>query len=287
MFWGRFHYLCRKYNQLNSTGSDLPDTNFSSVLSDARTRKSTDLYGSKISEKSIADEILTVLERSDDIELISKSTSIYAAVNFDRSFEEPVKLRRVITYLSFLTVMYIWVSLIYRIFVMPQFLSMFESLEVPLPDLFAWYMNYSSYMIAVVVVLLLAMMCLLYQIRAIYSYKMPGVDSMLYNGLVPASIKNSFSSIIEIVTYPVSKSFEGKYQKSGLISAHFHEIEKSGLNLIVEIENLLRIESNTLNKKVELFVTVLISLVSVIIVASIVLFLMSAYSPLFIMGEGL
>ncbi len=287
MSWGQFHYLCRRYNPFNSAGSDLPDTDFSSVLSATRDRKSTRLYGSEISKKSIADEILTALQHSDDAELIRKSTSIYAAVNFDRSIEEPVKLRRVITYLSFLTIVYLCVSIIYRALVMPQFLSMFESLEVPLPGLFAWYMNYSSYMIAVTVFFLLVVMVLLYQIRAIYNYKMPELDSLLYNRLVPAPIKNSFSSIIEIVTYPVSKSFEGKYQKSGLISAHFREIEKSGLNLIIEIENLLKIESTTLNKKVEQFVIVIISLVSIVIVASIVLFLMSAYSPLFIMGEGL
>jgi len=282
MCWDRFHYLCRKCNLPDFSAND-----FSTFLSAVNAQKATDLYADKITEKSVAHEILTALQQTDDLALVERSVSVYARLNFGRSIDEPAQLKRVITYLVFLATVYMLVSSVYTVFVMPQFSNMYESLEVQPPGLFMWYVNYSSYMIAAIVILLLGVLLVAYQIRAMFSYKMPASDSLLYNGLVPETIRNSFLSIVEIIVYPVAVVFDGKWQKLGVISAHLQEVENAGLSLVTEMQSLLVIEVNKLNRKIERFIFFLMSFVSVIIVASIIVFLMSAYSPLFIMGEGL
>ncbi|VAW67299.1 hypothetical protein MNBD_GAMMA10-959 [hydrothermal vent metagenome] len=282
MSWDRFHYLCRTCSQRNTA-----ETDFSDVLSTAEAQKSIELYGEQIIKKSVSDEILSALKQSKDTALIDKSMLVYAHVNFAKSIDEPAKFKRVVVYLWFLAAVYIYMSSIHALFVMPGFLSMFENTDVAVPSLFMWYVNYSSYLTGIIVVALLLILFISYQLRAISGYKLPGLSGVYYRWLMPAGIKKSFSSIIEIITYPVMDLIEDKYQKAGVISAHLADAEKSGLNLAVEIESLLRVEAFVLNKKIERFMIAMMSVVSVIIVGSIVLFLMSAYSPLFIMGEGL
>ncbi|WP_316365621.1 hypothetical protein [Candidatus Thiodiazotropha sp. CDECU1] len=282
MSWDRFHYLCRKYEQSNLNGTD-----FSNTVNSIESQESTDLYGSPIESNSLANEILNTLKTSKDPSLVKNASSVYAKLNFSCCIEEPIRLKRTTTYLVLLTLIYLFLSTIYQIFVAPAFLSMFETLEVTPPQTFNWYINYSSYLSTIIIIFLILLIFITHQIKQLFMLKVSKSSSSLYNLLIPYTIKDCYISIIEIVTQPAYKCFSEKQTTLSKIGAHLQEVEDSGSNTIPEIENLLKIESRKLSDKAERFILIIMSLISIVIVTSIIIFIIGAYAPIFIMEDAL
>lgn len=280
MTWKRFAYICRKvsaeYNDQES---------ISSYLSRVDNEESSQLYGAPPGKHSLSRKILDQIGSLDNKDDALTALNIYQGLNLAEKFDEPMQFKRVVAYLSYVAFIFYIVVAVYQLMVAPAFLGAFENFNLSAPGYLGWYQDYWGYFVLVVSILLIFSLVIGHYLRKIFRFELGIENSFILKYMVFRSIRKSYLKVIDILQFPVLRAGEANSHSTSTIVEHLKNIEDSNMNVAVEIQELLQIEMRFLLEKCEWQMKCISILVAVVLIFAIFFFLVSAYSPIFVLGE--
>ncbi len=281
MTWERFGYICRKVSVDRENHESI-----SECLNKVEKEKSCDLYGRKIVSNSWPRKILNGISDIKDPNRAIETIEIYKELNLTKQFEEPMRFKRVISYLSYVTFIFYIVVGVYQLKVAPSFIEAFENFDISIPRHLLFYQDYWGYFVLAVSVVLITALVMGFQVKKLFSFKAGVENNLLIKYLVFKNVRNSYLRVTDILGFPILCSSQLKGQSDNPITSHLQIVKNSNMCVSTEMRELIEIEMKSLLDSCERqmkFVTISVAL---IVVAAIFFFLASAYSPIFILGEA-
>ena len=280
MTWERFGYICRKV----SAGIG-ENESVSSCVARVNKGESCALYGKQLDRFSLPKKILDQIGSFDDKDRSISALNIYQGLNLSEKFEEPMRFKRVVAYLSYVTFVFYIVVGIYQVKVAPTFLNAFETFELSIPSHLDWYQDYWGYFVLAVSILLISSLVVGHHLRKIFRFHLGVENSLVFRYLVFRSIRASYMKVLDILQFPIIRTVEKNSSTTSELIKHLQEVEASNMPVVVEMQELLRVEMRFLLDKCEQQMKYISVLVALVVVSVIFFFLASAYSPIFVLGE--
>ena len=282
MSWERFGYICRKVS------AGIGDyESISSCIARVDKDESSSLYGPQLGRASFPKKILDQIGSFEDKDTALSILSIYKGLNLSEKFEEPMRFKRVVAYLSYVTFVFYIVVGIYQLKVAPTFLDAFETFEMSIPSNLGWYQDYWGYFVLAVSILLISSLAIGHYLKKLFKFDQGVENSFVFRYLVFKSIRASYLNVIDILRFPITRTDEDNGNARSELVAHLKRIEASNMPVAVEMRELLRIEMRFLLEKSEQQMKFISVLVALVVVSAIFFFLASAYSPIFVLGGTL
>jgi len=279
MIWERFHYICRRCHETIKPGQSVND-----CISIIDVEPETDLYGQKYTKNSIANHLLNTVKNLSDQPSAKKFIEFYGKQDYSTQLNEPMHFKKVITYLSYVILIFFILSTVYYSFVVPGFLNILDTFELSIPAYLMFYENYWLYAILLFSILQIGLL-LGYKLSQLFKYRLDTQNSFIFKYLTHQKIKKSYFNILELIYFPISGSVKNANIRTSVISKHLRNMENSGMDINREIQEIMKRESLNLTRLCDRQMTFISTLISVIVVASIFFFLVSAYSAIFALGE--
>lgn len=280
MTWERFGYICRKV----SAGIGESES-VSSCVARVDKGESCALYGKQLDRFSLPKKILDEIGFFDNKDRALSALNIYQGLNLSEKFEEPMRFKRVVAYLSYVTFVFYIVVGIYQVKVAPTFLNAFEDFELSIPSHLGWYQDYWGYFVLAVSILLISSLVIGHHLRKIFRFDLGIENSLVFRYLIFRSIRASYMKVLDILLFPITHTVEKNSSATSELIKHLQEVEASDMPVAVEMQELLRVEMRFLLEKCEQQMKYISVLVALVVVSAIFFFLASAYSPIFVLGE--
>ncbi|MBU2713527.1 hypothetical protein [Zooshikella harenae] len=280
MAWKRFGYICRK-----ASVDYKEQEKISTCLSRIESEKSCDLYGSKIRidswPRKILDEIGNIQDKQKALDIIE----IYKGLNLVNQFELPMRFKRVIGYLGFVTFFFCILVGIYQLKVAPSFLEVFENFKISIPSHLLFYQEYWKHVVLVISVMLVFSFVIAFKMKKLFVFTVGIENSFIVKFLMFRSVRESYQRIIEILRFPILFFSGAKKESDDQIVSHLQSINKSKMCISKEMQELIEIEMQSILENCERQMKLMSTVVALVVVVAIFFFLVSAYSPLSILGD--
>lgn len=280
MTWERFGYICRRASVDCHEAESI-----SECLSRIENEKACELYGNKIPPNSIPRKILSEISRMDSGGESQKALDIYKELNLSKHFEEPMKFKRVLTYLGYVTFIFYIVVGIYQFKVAPSFLEAFENFDIQVPSHLTFYQNYWGYFVLAVSIILISALVIGFRLKKLFNFGLEQENSWIVKFLVFPTIRRSYLKVVDILLFPILADNTSVDREASLTMNHLKNIKESKLVISREMQELIEIEMRVLLESCEKQMKYISVSVALIVVVAVFLFLASAYSPIFILGE--
>ncbi|EAR09009.1 hypothetical protein [Reinekea blandensis] len=280
MTWERFGYICRKV-----AAGIREDETVSDCIGRVEKSESCAYYGDPLHRRSLPKKILDKVALIDSKERALATLNIYQEFDLVEKFEEPIRFKRVVAYLSYVTFIFYIVVGIYQVKVAPTFLNAFNDFELSVPRHLGWYQDYWGYIVLVVSILLIASLVIGHNLRKLFRFDLGIENGFVFKYLVFRSIRTSYKKVMDILQFPISEAGEPEENRSSELVNHLKEVEASEMSVAVEMQALLRVQMRVLLEKSEQQMKLISVFVALVVVTAIFFFLASAYSPIFFLGE--
>lgn len=280
MTWQRFGYICRKAS-VDYRKEEL----ISDCLSRIEGEISCSLYGKKIDSNHWARMILDKIGNIQDRNQACEAIAIYQGLQLGKPFEEPMRFKRIIAYLSSILFIFYIVSGIYHLKVAPSFLSAFENFGLSSPNPFVFYQDYWGHFVLVVSIFLLVALLIGFKMKSLFRFQTGVEQSFIVKYLVFPSITKSYRSLLEILQFPLFRASCLGQSSNSPYTRHLQEVEKSKMCVSTEMQELIEQEMQSILDGCEKQMKYISMAVALVVIAAIFLFLVSAYSPIFVLGE--
>jgi len=254
------------------------------AINTAESYNACDLYGEQLKPGSVPYTLITSLRLLIDPQKATKITEIYGRLDFSSILREPPRLQILTLYLTFISLVFALLCSLYQIMIIPQFLSLFETFNISPPSHIIWYSNYWYLLLLIVMFMLGIAFAVGIHLKRLFKLSLP-TNKLFYRILIPKRIRDVYLNIIDIINYPLADKMEPYGHNNSLITRTLSEAEKSGSDLSIEIQVLLRRQGENLSQLSEHYIQSIIVATSILIIVSIFLFLSSAYAPIFVIGE--
>ena len=281
MTWERFGYICRKVSV--DTGDQ---ESVSACLSRVENEKSCDLYGRKIGDKSWPRKILNAIQDIQDQDKAKETIETYKNLSLTKQFEEPMRFKRVIAYLSYVTFVFYSVVGVYQVKVAPSFIGVFEDFGIPIPISLLFYQDYLVHFLIVVSLFLVSALLIGFQIKKLFNFNTGVEDTLFIKYLVSRNVRKSYLKIVNILEFPILTSDQLKNQNENPITSHLQSIKHSNMCISAEMQELIETEMQSLLEGSERQMKFITTSVVLVVVIAIFFFLASAYAPIFILGDA-
>jgi len=279
MTWERFGYICRK-----AKGTIKDEEPVSECISQIESDDNCSLYGDRISHDSLSRNILNKIKAMSNKEAVA-ALDVYSQIDMSQHLAEPMQFKRVTVYLAYVTFVFFVVSSIYQLKVAPSFLEAFETFELSIPSHLIFYRDYWQYFVLVVSALLAISLIIGFTLRGLFKFKRGLENGIVLRFLAFGGIRESYLRLLDIISYPVSQGKGGVAYDATKINSHLSEVENTEMDLAVEMQALIKTEVTSLLNRCERQMRFISVAVAVIIISAIFFFLVSAYSPMFVLGE--
>ncbi|GAA3935913.1 hypothetical protein GCM10022277_35500 [Litoribacillus peritrichatus] len=243
------------------------------------------LYGEQPEPGSLPDLLLAEIKDIENQQAAARVIGLYGGLDFTSQLNEPMQLKRVIAYLSCVVVVFFLVSCLYQLKVAPTFLETYRTFELDIPIHVLWYQDYWLMFSVVIFVLLLLALKVGFELKRLFQFADTHFESFIFNRLTLPGIRTAYLNILEAVFYPLSDTSEQRGIPSYLITEHLRAMERSGMDVTQEIQSIIQREGRALTVLCERQMRIISASIAIIIIAAIFFFLISAYSPIFILGE--
>lgn len=280
MTWERFGYICRRASVDRKAAESI-----SECLSRIENDKACELYGNRIPSNSFPRKILNEISRIDSGDEAQKALGVYKELNLSQHFEEPMRFKRVVAYLGYVTFIFYVVVGIYQLKVAPSFLEAFENFDIQIPNHLTFYQDYWGYFVLIVSIILISALIIGSQLKKLFNFGLGQKNSWVVRFLVFPTIRRSYIKVINILQFPVLADSASVDSEASLTINHLKNIKESKLDISREMQELIEIEMRVLLESCEKQMKYISIAVALIVVAAVFLFLASAYSPIFILGE--
>lgn len=290
MTWEKFAYICRRAN-----GTIKPEESVDECINRVKQEPGSQLYGKTMTPDNISSMLLSKISTISDNAKAKKALSIYGDLNTLQNLSEPIQFKRITAYLAYVTLIFFITSAIYQFKVAPTFLESFESFDVAIPSHLTFYKNYWPYFVLIIYAILAVSILISYTLRSLFRFTKTDEKGFVFRVLIFKSIRESYFKIIDIVSFPVTSINDGDTSTNNTstdntsteseIIKHLAEIQSANMDIAVEMKALIEAENKSLQVLCEKQMTLISTAVAIITISAIFFFLLSAYSPIFMLGE--
>ena len=242
-------------------------------------------YGDKIEVASLPRNILNGIGKILDRDKAKKALGIYRNINLSQKLSEPMQFKRVTAYLTYVTLIFFIVSGIYQVKVAPSFLQAFESFELSIPSHLIFYRDYWTYFVLFIFALLAGTLAIGYTLKNLFRFRQGYEHSFILRLPVFKSIRSTYINIIDVLFFPLLNAQGDVSTEKSNIHQHLLDAQNSGMNLTEEMQAIIELQMKKLLAHCEKQMRLISVFIALIIVAAIFFFMVSAYSPLFLLGE--
>ncbi|WP_405633349.1 hypothetical protein [Pseudoalteromonas sp. Ld20] len=273
MNWNQLGYLCRLYSLAN----DLNTTQQNQLRSATHLK----IYKAGQPESQLAKKLAAQLvgnPNPSEQKQLSACYSTLPKIIASPSFDYKDKL----SYLAALFVIFIAISTIYQVFVLPTFSEVLSSHNINVADSLMQYTQY-WYVGIVVLAMLFAVVCFtIFKLREACNLASPDLFLGIRGLFIPKQIKQQYATLMAVLGF-----FErGSKDRSALPEIMYLEsCQLHGLAISDEFAFLVEQKLRLLNDTIKVYINKLIYLFTAILVLIICLFLQQAYKPIFMIGE--
>lgn len=280
MSWERFSYICRKAK--STLGAE---ESVSEAISRIDKERACTFYGGRPSFDSLPKRLLDEIGRMEDKQKAIAALEAYSKMDMSQQLSEPMQFKRVTTYLAYVVFIFFIVSGIYQLKVAPTFLNAFETFNLSIPSHLIFYQEYWWSFSFLTSVLLFSGLIIGFTLRGLFKFRPGQENHLIVRFLAISGIRTSYFNIISILSFPTSAVFRKQRAPKTDIENHLAQIADSDLNLAKEMQELIKAQMQILLNRCETQMRLISVAVAVVVVAAIFFFLVSAYSPIFILGE--
>lgn len=267
MTWERFGYICRRASVDCHEAESI-----SECLSRIENEKACELYGNKIPPNSIPRKILSEISRMDSGGESQKALDIYKELNLSKHFEEPMKFKRVLTYLGYVTFIFYIVVGIYQFKVAPSFLEAFENFDIQVPSHLTFYQNYWEYFVLAVSIILISALVIGFRLKKLFNFGLEQENSWIVRFLVFPTIRRSYLKVVDILLFPILADNTSVDREASLTMNHLKNIKESKLVISREMQELIEIEMRVLLESCEKQMKYISVSIALIVVVAVFLF---------------
>jgi type II secretory pathway component PulF len=275
--WDRFHYICRRYTQQTE-----PDIS----LFDISKQTSTRLYAGPVSKQHLSLKLLEEIVALEDAKVQSKAAETYAKLDFSSFLNTPLKLRRITSYSTYLSIIFFIVITVFQFQIIPSYLGFFQEYGVKPPRSFVWLSESWALVSMGILIFILLTVYLGVKIKAIFDFTLKTQENWLSKLLLSSKIKQLSSQIYLVINTPLYLAQNIEQTKDSEWYKHLSTYDQSE-QLGKEMTVLLQKLGAELSLECEKYLQRLNVLLVITIVISIVTFLQGTYSPIFALGDVL
>lgn len=282
MSWERFGYICRRAkNELGQSQS------VDACLTAIDKSPGADIYGKSLSGGAMATKLVERMGELKSKEDAILCSQLYSQLNLSNHIEEPMYFKRVLAYLAYIAVVFYVLVAVYQVKVVPQFVAALQSLGQSTPESLMWFQSYWVSLLLLVTVLISAALFIGFELKGLFKFEGAPQNGFVYRYLAGASIRRSYQAIIDIIQFPLINSVSEERSSSSAVIRHLNDVAETDMCLASEMASLLRVSMRDLLNACEKRLKIITTIVALTVVATIFIFLVSAYSPLFILGNAL
>lgn len=277
MAWERFHHICRR-----SLTSLQPGESLEERVRAVEANPGTALYGEALGRGTLPRRVLDSITACPDQDRARTLLELYANLNLAKETTHPLQLKRIVLYLTYVSVLFVVINGIYQLKVAPNFIALFETFQIQTPYHVALFREYGSAFAVLVVLLLVLALVMGYVLKGLADYSSRRGRGGLTRFLVLPKVRAVYANLEAAILYPLG---DGMSDGGSHVISHLQELEQQGVGIREEIEGLVRSQHRRLVELCEKQMRLVYAFCVGLIVVMIVLFLVSAYSPIFMMGE--
>lgn len=275
MAWDRFHYICRRCHHLMASGKSLEDS-----LRIAETDAGLDLYGLSPHPGSLQHELLDSLRNTTDRQQALDAVHVYSSLDFSNELTESKHANSSIAYLVLVLLVFIQTSWLFHAKIIPSLATFYIQNNIaPSPTMLLieelWHLQVIIPVLALGITITLSL-----GIKRLYQFKT--IDGWIYNLLLPRGVKKHHKKLTEIIKHPLQEESSSNTKTTN----HLTDIKQNGMDVTKEIQSLLRITGDQLQKSSDRHLKAAISISTILIILSITVFLSSTYEPIFKLGTA-
>ena len=221
----------------------------------------------------------------DDEQAAASAVALYAELDSHSLELSPVKFKRAIAYLCYVTLVFYLVASIYAVKVLPSIVNAFRDLEVPSGGLIALYSEHWGLIIIAITLMLIGCALIALQLSKAIAL-CPNLDHALaLRYFAPRSVLRSYRRLRAAIEHPIHRAAPAVETSDTHLTAYLNRLEATGAPLAPEINAMIGVQAQALSSACERYLRVLIAVVAVVIILGIFGFLVSAYSPIFALGD--
>lgn len=276
MSWSKFHFNCRFLNQKLSEEVD-----FEKAKRLLSAKYSNHQIGGDLKESSIENNLLKKIISEPDPKKLQMLLSIYGRLNFSWDLSVLTKLINIRDYLFALVTIYLVISGIYKSFVLPAFIDIFDQMDVPVA---AELERFNTiWLISITLMLLVSIVLLNFYsfVNKIGKKENKFNSSFFYKVFIPVKIINKLKQIDALSNAPIENQVNEFSSEQIEI---YNNFKSDNLDIAAELQILLNANRASLLKLINAQMTKLLALFSIIIIGSIGYLVWSFYQPIFSLG---
>lgn len=281
MSWSRFKFYCIEVTRLLENGLEVVP-----AFENAQASVLSKEFGAEFKPRDVQSAILTSLKHDgytrDEIKWV---LAIYNDMDLSALMLRPSRIRRAGVYIGYLAFMYLVLSGIYFLYVVPEMSSMFDAMEIPPPENFIWFVNNWTAILVCILIFLVALLLISTTIKEMFDYKQNFAKSTLYRFLLPRGIKARYEKLTSLLSLPLHVVKHQNDGNNNAITQHYYSEKYQPREIAGTLSLLIGENVTRLLMLSESFIRRIYVIVAILIICSIFIFVNSAYAPLFAMGE--
>lgn len=281
MSWERFGYICRKVRSTIQDGESI-----SEGISRVEREPGGELYGASLGLNSLPQTLLRDMARVDNRERALAALAVYSKMETPQQLSEPMQFKRVTAYLSYVVFVFFVVSGVYQLKVAPSFIDTFAAFGLSTPSQLVFYREFGWAVSLLISVFLLSGLLIGFALRRLFRFKQGQESGFVIRFLAFGGIRRSYVNVVSAMSFPASDVFLKQGTPETEIEHHLAAAVASDLCLAKEIQELVKSQMHILLHRCEMQMKLISASVAIVVVAAIFFFLVSAYSPLFILGDA-
>lgn len=279
MAWERFHYICRR-----SLAPLRHDESVNDRIKTVEAAPDTNLYGNAIKPGTLPRRILDWMAAHPEPERTHQLLRLYAGLNFATETRQPLQLKRVVIYLTYVSVLFLIINGIYQLKVAPSFIALFDVFGVQTPYHVALFRDYGFTLALLVLSLLMVALAIGHSLKNLADWSSSHRGWRLTRFLILPGVRAAYANLEVAILYPLGPD---AVDSDSRVASHLRELERQGNDVPTEIAALVRSQHQILVELCEKQMRWVYAVCVLLIVAMIGLFLVSAYSPIFMTGDVL
>lgn len=276
MSWSKFHFNCRFLHQKISEEVDLEKAKELLL-----TKYSNNQIGGDLKENSIEDNLFKNITLEPDPKKLQILLSIYGKLNLSWDLSDLTKLINIRNYLFALFTVFLFISSIYKYFVLPEFINIFGQMGIPISaelerfDII-WFISFT------IMLLISIVLFKFYSFVNHIGQKENYLNSSLFSRIfIPAKIISKLKLIDALSNAPMENQVNEFSTEQINICNNF---KSDDLDVSVELQTLLNVHRASLLKLINMQITKLLALFSVAVIAAIGYLILGIYQPIFSLG---
>lgn len=273
MVWQRFQYICRRAAACLARGDTV-----SAALDTARNDRGAHLYGPVIERDALAYQLLDRIAGLDRQNAVT-ALQIYAELGASGA---ATKLRGPagMTYMLLILAMFSLALYVYLFHVAPAFAVIYA--DTALPGGVTFFLNYASWLYLVLLILTLCLLLAMFELRRLLSWRHP---TALAKVLLLPPVHTAWCHLLATLCYPLDRMTAASTTPPPALLLHLQDLERFRLPLVPELSVLVQVQSTRLQRACQWQVSLMLAVVGCGLILMVCGFFVSAYMPLFILGE--